>query len=131
MNHAPTFEHDIPSAPVVQMPQPDRKPRTEQEYWADQYARAFGGTAKRKVRRAYLRAQAAKVRKANRRRFRDWRASRDAAGTVRQQIRVLDGEIGTPAQQVLMVRHFAGVAKRTELAVDEVLAKSRAALAGA
>jgi hypothetical protein len=126
MNHAPTFDkHDVPSAPVKV------QPTTEQDYWAQQFARAFGGTARRKVQRAYLRAQAAKVRKANRRRFRDWRAGRDAAGTVRQQLRVLDGEIGTPAQQALMVRHFAQVAQRVELTVDEVLAKSRAALADA
>lgn len=83
---------------------PASKHQTETEYWAEQYGRASGGTGRRKVRRAYKRAQDKKVVVANRRIIREHWARNSAATTLKQQLRVLDGEIGTPAQYDLM--HF-------------------------
>lgn len=107
------------------------KPQTEADRWQHRMAAAYGGTARRRVRRAFERSKAKKVVIANRRRVRQFLANQRAAGTLRQQVRVYDGEIGTPAQRELMQRHFSAQSKLLGLPVEAVVTELRDAIAAA
>lgn len=107
------------------------KPKTEADIWGERMARAYGGTARRRVRRAFERSRAKKVVIANRRRVRQFLANQRASGTLRQQVRVYDGEIGTPAQRELMVRHFSAQAKLLDMPVEAVVTELCDAIAAA
>jgi hypothetical protein len=99
--------------------------QTEAEYWAEQYAKAYGGTARRKVRRTYDRVQKKKVKVANRRRFRQWRLDTCNVGTLRQQLRILAGEFGTDAQRARITTEYTANARKLDLTFDEVVEQMR------
>lgn len=107
---------------------PATKHRTETEYWAEQYGRASGGAGRRKVRRAYKRAQDKKVVVANRRIVREHWARNSAATTLKQQLRVLDGEIGTPAQYDLMHFYFSKLSIQQGVTLAKLESDLRAAV---
>ena len=102
--------------------------QTESEYWAEQFARANGGTARRKVRRAYKRAQDKKVVLANRRRVRQHWAQNSTATTLANQLRIYDGQFGTASQRDRITAWLLAEAKTRNVTLDELEADLRAAV---
>jgi len=109
----------------VPVARPVNRQPTEAEYWAERYAKAYGGTAHRKVARAYRRAQKKKVKVANRRRFRQWVSDVYTAGTIGQQLRILAGEFGTDQQRVRIEAEYRKIAEGQGVEFDAMVAQMR------
>lgn len=101
---------------------------TEAEIWAEKFARADGGTARRRVVRTYTRMKAKKVVVANRRRFRQFQSDRMTASTIGQQLRILDGEFGTDAQRARIEAEYREIARDQEQDFDSMVAQMRVQL---
>lgn len=124
MNHAPIV---VPDETVAPAPVAKREP-TEAEAWAEKFARADGGTGRRRVVRAYKRHQAKKVVVANRRRFRQHVSDRMTASTIGQQLRILAGEFGTDAQRARIEAEYREIARDQEQDFDSMVAQMRVQL---
>jgi hypothetical protein len=109
---------DFPTAPVVNF----------QRSWKDAFVGPVGGTHRRRVRRTRERGQKKALKVLNRQRFRQHRANQMAASTLRQQVRIFCGEIGTERQRDRVVAQFTQQAAILGQDVDEVVAALRTGL---
>jgi hypothetical protein len=112
-------EVTVPNAPVVRVPQ---------RAWTDAFARVPGHKERRQARRAEQRKAAKAVKVANRRRVRSHRAAIMAATTLRQQVRIFDGQIGTERQRARVAAQFTRQAQELGQDRDQFVAALRSGL---
>lgn len=109
---------DFPAKPV----------HLAQRSWLDAFTSPAGGTDRRRARRSQERAKAKELKVLNRQRFRQHKANQMAASTLKQQVRIFSGEIGTERQRARVTAQFTLQAKILGQPVDEVVAALRTGL---
>lgn len=104
------------------------KPVFVRSSWLDAFTGPVGGTERRRGRRQQERSQKKALKVLNRQRFRQHKASLMAASTLKQQVRIYSGEIGTQRQRERVVAQFTQQAAILGQDVDEVVAALRTGL---
>lgn len=104
------------------------KPALVATSWLDAFTRPTGGSDRRRIRRAQERGKAKALRVLNRQRFRQHRNTLMATSTLKQQVRIYDGLIGTAKQRARVTEQFTLQARILGQDVDEVLDALRTGL---
>lgn len=104
------------------------KPTFVAASWLDPFNRPAGGSDRRRLRRSQERGQAKALKVLNRQRFRQHRNTLMATSTLKQQVRIYDGLIGTTRQRDRVTAQFTLQAKILGQDVDEVVGALRTGL---
>ena len=106
---------------------PAAKPVFGRSY-LDAFATVPGHKERRRYRRSKQRDAINDVQRANRRRFRAYRSNLMAVTTLKQQVRIFDGEIGNEHQRARVTTQFTQQARELGQPLDEVLSALRTGL---
>lgn len=107
---------------------PEKPNLVAQRSWLDAFASPVGGTERRRARRTQERGRAKALKVLNRQRFRQHKATLMATTTLKQQVRIYDGLIGTAKQRARVTAQFTLQAGILGQDVDEVVDALRTGL---
>jgi plasmid stabilization system protein ParE len=107
---------------------PAKPTHLAQRSWLDAFASPAGGTERRRARRTQERGRKKALRVLNRQRFRQHKATLMATTTLKQQVRIYDGLVGTAKQRARVTAQFTTQAALLGQDVDEVVDALRTGL---